>query len=170
LWADGDAQLAGFMGIVLGAFRQLPRLVDPACADQHGGVLMGRAALIVMVVLAAGVAVFAMALDATQDRPPALAEASGEASAGRGREAIARYGCGDCHTIPGVREASATVGPPLTDWRDRAYVAGRLANTPPNLARWIAAPQSIEPGTAMPDLDVPPSTAREIADYLFSLR
>ena len=70
----------------------------------------------------------------------------------------------------GVREASATVGPPLADWGERAYVAGRLANTPKNLARWIAGPQSIEPGTAMPDLGVPPSTAREIADQLFTLR
>jgi cytochrome c len=131
---------------------------------------MGRAALLVIVVLAAGVAVFALALDATRDRPPALAEHSGEPSADRGGEAIARYGCGDCHTIPGIREATATVGPPLADWRDRAYIAGRMANTPKNLARWIANPQSIEPGTAMPDLEVPPSTARAIAGYLFDLR
>jgi cytochrome c len=30
-----------------------------------------------------------------------------------GREAIAHYGCGACHTVPGVRRAQGMVGPPL---------------------------------------------------------
>lgn len=52
----------------------------------------------------------------------------------------------------------------------RVYIARRLANTPANVARWVAQPQAVEPGRAMSDLDVPASTARDIAAYLFSLR
>jgi cytochrome c len=128
---------------------------------------MARATLAVLVVLATGVAIFALGLDATEDDPPAVARTGSSAAAGRGENAIAVYGCGGCHTIPGVVGADATVGPPLTDWHDRAYIAGRLANTPQNLTRWIANPQAVEPGTAMPNLSVPLPTARKIAQYLF---
>jgi cytochrome c1 len=69
-----------------------------------------------------------------------------------------------------VRGATAAVGPPLSGWAQRSYVAGRLANTPANVARWVADPQAVEPGTAMPDLGVARATARDIAAYLFTLR
>jgi cytochrome c2 len=130
-------------------------------------VTRGRAALAVIVAVAIGAAVFALGLSSTRDRPPTL-PAAGDAQ--QGRAAIAEYGCGSCHTIPGVRAANAKVGPPLTDWPRRAYVAGQLANTPANVARWVAHPQAIQPATAMPDLGVSASTARDIAAYLFSLR
>jgi cytochrome c len=88
----------------------------------------------------------------------------------RGQRLLVEYGCHSCHTIPGVREAKATVGPPLDDWADRHYIAGALANTPENLILWIQFPQSIEPGTAMPDMGVTDQDARDIAAYLFNLR
>jgi len=91
-------------------------------------------------------------------------------SADRGRAALAAYGCKSCHTIPGVRGSDATVGPPLSEWGDRVYVAGRLANTPDNLVRWIMHPQSVVPGNAMPDLGVDERAARDIAAYLYGLR
>ena len=40
----------------------------------------------------------------------------------------------------------------------RHDIAGTLATTPENLARWIEAPQAIEPGTAMPDLGLSSDT------------
>jgi hypothetical protein len=40
------------------------------------------------------------------------------------------YGCVSCHTIPGVRGADATVGPPLTAMSRRTYIAGVLPNNP----------------------------------------
>ena len=52
----------------------------------------------------------------------------------------------------------------------RAYIAGQLPNQPENLIRWLVDPQAIEPGTAMPDLDVTPELARDIAAYLYTLR
>ena len=83
-----------------------------------------------------------------------------------GRTAITHYGCGSCHTIPGVKGATALVGPPLIHWSRRGFIAGKLANTPANLQHWIQDPQSVWPGNDMPNLGVSPTDARNIAAYL----
>lgn len=88
----------------------------------------------------------------------------------RGREAIRAYGCGACHTVPGVRGATGMVGPPLTAIADRVYLAGQLPNTPDNMKRWIREPQNVESGTAMPNLNVSENDARDMAAYLYTLR
>ena len=88
----------------------------------------------------------------------------------RGETAINTYGCAACHTIPGVHGANALVGPPLTQFGSRTYVAGVLQNTPDNLVRWIQDPPAINPHTAMPNLHVTPSDARDIATYLYTLQ
>lgn len=87
----------------------------------------------------------------------------------RGAEALRSYGCGACHTIPGIAGANALVGPPLTDWSKRHYIAGTLPNTPENMLRWLQSPQAIRPGTAMPTLGVTEEDARDISAYLYSL-
>jgi cytochrome c2 len=87
----------------------------------------------------------------------------------RGRDAIRRYGCWTCHTIPGVAGASATVGPPLTGLANRAYVAGR-PNTPDQLVRWVRHPQEVRSPTPMPDLGVTETDGRDIAAFLYTLR
>lgn len=84
------------------------------------------------------------------------------------QEAIDTYGCGSCHTIPGIRGADGLVGPPLTRFHERPYIAGQLPNTPENLVHWIMSPQEVAPGTAMPDLEVVEEDARAIATYLQS--
>jgi len=86
-----------------------------------------------------------------------------------GARLIQQYGCGGCHTIPGVPRADGLVGPPLTRFGARSYIAGRLPNNAGNLSRWIQDPQAVEPGTAMPDLGVSGADARDIAAYLFTL-
>jgi cytochrome c len=88
----------------------------------------------------------------------------------QGKEAAVAYGCGTCHVIPGIRQARGLVGPPLGMFARRTYIAGEAPNTPDRLIRWIQAPQSIEPGTAMPDLGVTEQQARNIAAYLYTLR
>lgn len=88
----------------------------------------------------------------------------------RGKDHIQYYGCGSCHTIPGVPGAHATVGPPLDRMAIRTYIAGTLPNSPEHLALWIQHPQQVHPGTAMPELDVTPQDAKEIAEYLEELR
>ncbi len=87
----------------------------------------------------------------------------------QGALAIDSHGCGACHVIPGIPGADSHVGPPLTDWAQRQYIAGTLPNTPENLVRWIQNPQAIEPGTAMPNMAVSDADARDIAAYLYSL-
>jgi len=89
------------------------------------------------------------------------------ASIAHGRQLIATYGCGSCHSIPGVPGADAMAAPPLDRFYQRTYIAGRLANTPENLVKWIHDPQGVEPGTAMPDLGVSEDEASDIADYLY---
>lgn len=88
----------------------------------------------------------------------------------QGKRAVVKYGCGGCHVIAGIRSARGKVGPELTTMGERAYIAGNLPNSPPNLVRWIIDPQGVEPGTAMPNLGVTEGDARSIAAYLYSLR
>lgn len=94
--------------------------------------------------------------------------AGGEAA--RGPAAIARYGCGTCHVIPGARDAEGLVGPPLTRFAHRAYVGGLLPNRPDNLVAWIRDPKRFSPATAMPALGLSEQEARDIAAYLYTLR
>ncbi|MGW5673065.1 c-type cytochrome [Micromonospora sp. NPDC003776] len=87
----------------------------------------------------------------------------------RGAALIAQYGCGSCHTIPGVDRANGLVGPPLTGIGSRSYIAGKLVNNADNLQHWISDPQSVVPGNAMPNLGVSPIDAQDIAAYLYTL-
>jgi cytochrome c len=89
---------------------------------------------------------------------------------GRGAQLITTYGCGTCHSVPGVAAARGTVGPPLDHMGQRSYIAGKLPNTGDNLQRWIRNPQQIVPGNAMPNLGVTSQDARDIAAYLLNLR
>ncbi len=94
--------------------------------------------------------------------------AVGDAKAGR--SAIERYQCGVCHTIPGVVDARGLVGPPLTAYGRRVYIAGKLPQDPLLLARWIQDAPSLAPGTAMPNVGVTETDARDIVAYLYRLR
>jgi cytochrome c len=87
-------------------------------------------------------------------------------SPGRGAALIVTFGCGACHTISGIDNATGEVGPSLSGFAQRRTIAGRLSNTPNNLIRWIEGPQQIDPGNIMPDLGVSPQAARDIAAYL----
>jgi len=89
--------------------------------------------------------------------------------ADRGRQAIAEYGCGSCHTVPGITRADATVGPPLTAWAERASIAGEFPNRPEYLVAWIHDPQAMLPGSIMPNTGVSVETAQDIAAYLYTL-
>jgi cytochrome c2 len=83
---------------------------------------------------------------------------------------IGRYGCGGCHEIPGVTGARGKVGPSLKGVAGRVYIAGQLTNRPENMIRWIEHPHAINPKTAMPEMGVTPSDARDIAAYLYTLQ
>jgi cytochrome c2 len=83
------------------------------------------------------------------------------------RALITGYGCGACHTIPGVNGANSKTAPPLDNFYERRYIAGILPNTQENLVAWIQHPREIEPHTAMPDLGVSEPEAALIAVYLY---
>jgi len=87
-----------------------------------------------------------------------------------GKDLIQFYGCGSCHTIPGVYTARGKVGPPLMFFADRTMIAGELPNSPDNLVRWITNPKAVESGTAMPNLGVTNDDAHDVAAYLYTLR
>ena len=100
---------------------------------------------------------------------PAGARSADDAGVERGRALLSQYQCGSCHAIPGVTAARGEFAQPLQAWGRRSYIAGRLPNRADVLAQWIAAPQSLVPGTAMPAMGVSPPEAQAMAAYLFSL-
>ena len=88
----------------------------------------------------------------------------------QGAVAIRDYGCASCHTIPGIPGADSKVGPPLTGISQRTYLAGIIQNTPENLVQWIYNPPGIDDKTAMPNMHLSQTDARNIASYLYTLR
>jgi cytochrome c len=102
------------------------------------------------------------------DGQPSRADVAPGGDAARGREAIARYGCGACHQIPGVTGARGIVGPSLRGVAARPYLAGHLPNGPANLEAWIRRPREVDPKTIMPDLAVTERDARDIATFLLT--
>ncbi len=121
--------------------------------------------------IAAGAGVMTLALLATPSAAsaaPSWRVVGGHAE--HGPSLIVAYGCAACHTVPGVKGARGNVGPPLTRFGDRTYIAGMLRNTPANLVRWIRDPQRVVPGNAMPNMGVSEAEARDIAAYLYTLR
>lgn len=99
-----------------------------------------------------------------QQTPPYNAAFPGDPHSGK--KLIVSYGCGSCHTIPGIYQARGLVGPPLYFFGRRTMIAGELPNTPENLVRWLRNPPAVEPGTAMPDLGLSQNQAQDIAAYL----
>jgi len=102
-------------------------------------------------------------------KDPAPKQIAG-ADLAQGARLIRWYGCGGCHVIPGIDDATGVVGPSLAEFADRVYVAGMLRNSPENLETWLRDPQRIVPGNAMPAVGMTAADARDIAGYLYTLR
>jgi cytochrome c oxidase subunit 2 len=91
----------------------------------------------------------AAAFAAWRAREAAPAPAPVDPAAIQGEQVFVRA-CGDCHTVRGTA-ADGRHGPDLTHLMSRGAIAsGALANTPGNLAGWIANPQALKPGARMP--------------------
>jgi cytochrome c oxidase subunit 2 len=94
------------------------------------------------------------ALDVAAPTPPSApqaAESQEDPIITLGRTAfLTQSTCVACHAINGTT-ARGQVGPNLTLLGARANIgAGRLPNTPENIARWIRDPQSVKAGAEMP--------------------
>jgi cytochrome c len=124
--------------------------------------------LLLAAALASVVVVLTSCSRSTQAEETAVATTGGSAT--RGAAAIARYGCGSCHVIPGISGASGLVGPPLSGIGNRTYIAGVLQNTPSNMVRWIENPPAVDEHTVMPNLGVNHQDAIDMAGYLYTLK
>jgi len=87
-----------------------------------------------------------------------------------GKAALQHYGCGGCHEISGLPEASGGVGPSLSGIAVRTELAGHLQNNPENMIRWVRDPQGVAPGNGMPNLGVSERDAKDMAAYLYTLQ
>ena len=135
----------------------------------RGGLIIIKMAKLVAACALVSAFVFAQSSCSQQELKRAAWSATG-GNPDRGAAAISRYGCATCHTIPGIRGADALVGPSLEHVGSRSYVGGVLPNTPDNVIRWIQNPPRVDPLTAMPNLGVTESDARDIAGYLYTLK
>jgi cytochrome c len=127
-------------------------------ADRRGRDVLLVGAALLCAVMCAGCG----AATATQQVPGGNAD--------RGASTIQKYGCGTCHIISGISGANGEVGPPLSGIANREYIAGRLRNTPDNMVHWLQYPQAVDPGVDMPDMGLSSADARDIAQYLYTLR
>jgi cytochrome c len=119
--------------------------------------------LTVMSLLAA-----ASCLCGCQEQAASAPDAAGDAD--RGGRLLAQYHCGSCHTIPGGASSRGRVAVTLESFGPRSYIAGRLPNTPELLVQWLTDPESLVPGTAMPDMGVSAADAKDMAAYLGGLK
>jgi cytochrome c len=88
----------------------------------------------------------------------------------RGKDAIGRYGCVACHTIPGIPNPGSGLAPPLAHMAGRSYIGGVLPNTPADMERWLRNPPAVDPRTAMPNMNISAEDAKDIAAYLYTLK
>lgn len=101
--------------------------------------------------------------------PPASRITPESAAASRGLAAIEKAGCGACHEIPGVGWPKGRTGPSLTGFDDAGLIAGRLANTPANLAAFVRNAPAVDPGSPMPPMPFSESEARDVAAFLYRI-
>lgn len=98
---------------------------------------------------------------------PAVEPASADAA--RGLTVFLDSACAGCHTVRGT-SANGTLGPDLTHLASRETLAAdTLPNTRGNLERWVADPQSVKPGAAMPPIELSPEELQALLDYLEGL-
>ena len=100
------------------------------------------------------------------------AQTAGAPAGGIGAEGVRLFQqqkCGECHTVSGT-DPRSLIGPSLAHVAGRRLLGGELVNTPENLTRWIANPQSIKPGNRMPDQRLSADDLRALTAYLTTLQ
>lgn len=102
------------------------------------------------------------------ERDPAAAPPDGSPAAA-GLAVFTSGACVGCHTIQGV--SGGLVGPNLTHFGTRKTLAGGiLDNQAENLARWLANPPAVKPGSLMPDLRLSAAQVQALVAYLEGLK
>jgi cytochrome c oxidase subunit II len=97
--------------------------------------------------------------------PPAVQAVS----ANQGRD-VFEARCAVCHAVRGT-SAGGRLGPDLSHLMQRGTIAaGTLPNTPSILRAWVNDPQSIKPGSQMPQLDLTSDDLSTVVTYLQTLK
>jgi cytochrome c oxidase subunit 2 len=103
-----------------------------------------------------------------------LAQLSGPAGAGdaaRGQDIFLNKSiCWSCHSIDGTKAQGKVAPRPLTRFATYEQIAQAVPNTPDNLSQWLRDPQSVKPGTQMPNLNLKPQEIADLAAFLGSLK
>ena len=129
----------------------------------------GLIAVFAVVVVASGVGAATFVWTSSQDSKDRVAAALIAGDPSHGPDLIRRYGCGGCHTISAVSGADGKVAASLDSLRERVFIGGGVTrNTPDNLVRWIVAPRSVSPRTAMPQTGINEREARDVAAFLYA--
>ena len=144
--------LGGKMDMVPGRVQHLQWQADRAgvwrgqCAEFCGA----QHARMALHVVAEAPAAFEAWL-AAQARPaPHVPAGPDAARLARGRDAFVAFRCTACHAVRGLSE-ERSLGPDLTHVGSRLFLgAGTVANTPAQLAAWVAHTQQLKPGARMP--------------------
>ena len=88
-----------------------------------------------------------------------------------GEQQFATSGCVGCHTVSGNPTAQGKVGPDLTHFGSRTTMAaGTLDQNDESLRRWLANPQSVKPGSLMPNLHLSADAMDKLVPYLEGLK
>ena len=97
-------------------------------------------------------------------------KASSAASTMEGAKVFDEMNCRECHAIQGTG-ATANVAPDLTHFASRQTLAsGVVENNRGNLTQWLRDPDSIKPGSHMPDFNLSEANLTALVDYLETLR
>jgi cytochrome c oxidase subunit 2 len=104
-----------------------------------------------------------------QQQRQAQQDLSGNTAAAEGRTVFMNNACINCHTVAGT-VATGRFGPDLTHLASRDTIAsGPVQNTPENLRKWIADPNSMKPGVLMPSMHLSDHDLDVITAYLTTL-
>lgn len=75
--------------------------------------------------------------------------------------------CLGCHAIG---DQGGRLGPNLTNFADRDWVAGIKPNNKEELAKWLKNPQEMKPGNKMPNLNLSDTQVNSLVEYLEGLK
>ncbi|HEX3246785.1 MAG TPA: c-type cytochrome [Chloroflexota bacterium] len=132
-----------------------------------------RFALVATLVILLSILVSACSSGGGAQQPGGGTDKPAAAGAGdpqSGRTLLIEKGCGACHTVRGVPEATGSIGPNLTGVASRPKIADTLPNTPENMKRWIMNPSVVKPGTMMPPLGLSDKEASDLVSFLETLK
>jgi cytochrome c oxidase subunit 2 len=96
--------------------------------------------------------------------------AADDATVSEGRKVFESESCINCHSVRGT-VANGRFGPDLTHLMSRNTIAsGAIQNTPENLKRWIADPDTFKRGSLMPSMHLTEQQLDQLTAYLTTLK